>query len=158
MPWPLAINSLGSGHTHAHIPTIRTGSILRNQVRAGFSPAHTWFKKFCPNIYICTKTQYRCCKIMLNTCSVYNPYLQCNDRVMKYGTNHPQLKRHTRDTRMCATCAKQKTCVPSNHSCTRVCTQKHACKMNAPHTRTYPYEVSVTKRSSLQTVVHNLRM
>ena len=36
---PLVFNSLGRGHTHAHtrtrIPTIRTGSILRNQARAG---------------------------------------------------------------------------------------------------------------------------
>ena len=84
MPWPLGINSLRRGHTHAHIPTIRTGSILRNQVRAGLWLTHTWFKKFYPNIYICTKTPYRCCKIMLNICSMYNPYLQCNDRVMKY--------------------------------------------------------------------------
>ena len=37
---PLVVNSLGRGHihTHAYIPTIRTGSILRNQAR-------TWFKK-----------------------------------------------------------------------------------------------------------------
>ena len=63
-----------------------------------------------------------------------------------YGTNHPQLKRHT-----CV--QKQKTRVASNHSCTRVCTHLHACKMNAPHTRTYPYEVSATKQSSLQPVV-----
>ena len=33
---------------------------------------------------------------------------------------------------------KQKTRVASNH----------ACKINAPHTRTYPYEVSAMKRSS----------
>ena len=40
---PLVINSLGGGHTHAHtqthILTIRTGSILGNQVRA-------WFKNY----------------------------------------------------------------------------------------------------------------
>ena len=37
---PLVINSLGGGHTHANtrIQTIRTGSILRNQVRAGRRP------------------------------------------------------------------------------------------------------------------------
>ena len=47
---PLVINSLGRGHTHAHtqkrIPTIRTGSILRNQAQAGLWPARAWFKKF----------------------------------------------------------------------------------------------------------------
>ena len=44
---PLVIDSLGRGHTHTHtqarIPTIRTGSILRNQARAGLRPAHAWF-------------------------------------------------------------------------------------------------------------------
>ena len=69
---------------------------------------------------------------------------------LSYGTNHPQLKRHTRVTRVCVACVprvqKQKTSVASNHSCTRVCTHLHACKMNAPHTRTYPYEVSAMKR------------
>ena len=59
-----------------------------------------------------------------------------------YGTNHPQLKRHTRVTRVCK--SKKHTW----HQTTHV----HACKMNAPHTRTYPYEVSTTKRS-LQPVV-----
>ena len=29
----------------------------------------------------------------------------------------------------------------------------HTCKINAPRTRTYPYEVSAMKRSSLQPVV-----
>ena len=29
----------------------------------------------------------------------------------------------------------------------------HTCKINAPHTRTYPYEVSATKQSSLQPVM-----
>ena len=37
---PLVINSLGRGHTHTHtqtcIPTIHTGSILRNQALTGF--------------------------------------------------------------------------------------------------------------------------
>ena len=33
----LVINSLGRGHTHARIQTIRTGSILRNQTRAGLA-------------------------------------------------------------------------------------------------------------------------
>ena len=41
---------------------------------------------------------------------------------------------------------KQKTCKASNH----------VCKINAPRTRTYPYEVSATKRSSLQPVVRTL--
>ena len=72
---------------------------------------------------------------------------------LNYSTNHPQLKRHIRVTHMCAECAKQKTRMASNQSCTRMCTHLHACKMNAPHTRTYPYEVSATKRSSLQPVV-----
>ena len=41
-------NILGRGHTHtqARIPTIRTGSILRNQAHAGHRPARTWFNKF----------------------------------------------------------------------------------------------------------------
>ena len=51
---PLVINGLGGGHTHTdthtnthtnthiHIQTIRTGSILRNQVRAWFNKlSHT---------------------------------------------------------------------------------------------------------------------
>ena len=43
---PLVINSLGNGHTHSHarIPTICTGSILRNQADAGCRPACAWFK------------------------------------------------------------------------------------------------------------------
>ena len=53
---PLVINSLGGRHTHTHTHThihihkhthilmIRTGSILRNQVRTGLWPARTWFK------------------------------------------------------------------------------------------------------------------
>ena len=39
---PLIINSLGRGHTH--IPTIRTGSILRNQAHACHRPVRAWFK------------------------------------------------------------------------------------------------------------------
>ena len=39
---PLVINSLGFGHTH--ILTIRTGSILRNQARAGLGLVPAWFK------------------------------------------------------------------------------------------------------------------
>ena len=37
---PLAINSLGRGHTHTQksIPTIRTGSILRNQAAGQHAP------------------------------------------------------------------------------------------------------------------------
>ena len=56
-------------------------------------------------------------------------------------TNHPQLKWHSYvcDTRV----QKQKTQVALNH----------VCKINTPHTRTYPYIVSVTKRLSLQPVV-----
>ena len=66
-----------------------------------------------------------------------------------YGTNHPQRKRHT-----CVySVQKQKTCMASNHSCTRMCTHLYTCKMNAPHIRTYPYEVSATKLSSLHPVV-----
>ena len=42
---PLVINSLGCGHTHARIPTIRTGSILRNQARTSHRPARAWFNK-----------------------------------------------------------------------------------------------------------------
>ena len=43
---PLVINSLGHGHTHTQtrIPTIRTGSILRNQAHAGLWPACAWLK------------------------------------------------------------------------------------------------------------------
>ena len=36
---PLVIDSLGRGHTHARIPTICTGSILRNQA---LWPARPW--------------------------------------------------------------------------------------------------------------------
>ena len=43
-----------------------------------------------------------------------------------YGTNHSQLKRHTR---VCRVCKSKK---HAWHQTTRV----HACKMNAPHTRT----------------------
>ena len=43
----LVINSSGHGHTHSRIPTIHTGSILRNQVHTGLWPARAWFKKFC---------------------------------------------------------------------------------------------------------------
>ena len=32
-------------------------------------------------------------------------------------------------------------------------THLHVCKINTPHARTYPYEVSAMKRSSLQPVV-----
>ena len=49
------------------------------------------------------------------------------------------------------------------HTSVHVCKRKkhtwhqtmrvHACKINAPHTRTYPYETSIMKRSSLQPVV-----
>ena len=44
---PLVISSLGRGHTNTQtrIPTICTGSILRNQARAGLRPARAWFKK-----------------------------------------------------------------------------------------------------------------
>ena len=61
----------------------------------------------------------------------------------RYGTNHPQLKWHTCVTRVC------KSKKHAWHQTTRV----HVCKMNAPHTRTYPYKVSATKRSYLHPVV-----
>ena len=32
-------------------------------------------------------------------------------------------------------------------------THVHVCKINAPHARTYPYEISATKRFPLQPVV-----
>ena len=61
---------------------------------------------------------------------------------------------HACDMRVCRVCKSV---------CARVCkikttrvhqtTRVHACKMNAPHTCTYQYEVSATKRSSLQPVV-----
>ena len=44
---PLVINSLGGRHTHTHKHThtdVRTGTISRNQARAGLRPAHAWFK------------------------------------------------------------------------------------------------------------------
>ena len=45
---PLVIINLGSEHTHTYtqtrIPTIRTGSILRNQAHAGLRLACTLFK------------------------------------------------------------------------------------------------------------------
>ena len=50
---PLVINSLRRGHTNTHtrmhtqirIPTIRTGSILRNQACTSLQLACAWFKK-----------------------------------------------------------------------------------------------------------------
>ena len=58
-------------------------------------------------------------------------------------TNHPQLKWHSYmcDMRV----QKQKTRVALNHV--------FKIKFNVPHTRTYPYKVSATKRPSLQPVV-----
>ena len=55
---PLVICGLGCGHTHTHththtcIPTIRTGSILINQVRAGHRLEHAWFKNFKTHPYL----------------------------------------------------------------------------------------------------------
>ena len=49
----------------------------------------------------------------------------------KYSTNHPQLKWHT--------------CVQKQNHVWHQTTHVHACKLNPPHTRTYPYEVSATK-------------
>ena len=42
---PLIINSFRHGHTHARILTICTGSILRNQPRAGLRLARASFNK-----------------------------------------------------------------------------------------------------------------
>ena len=61
-----------------------------------------------------------------------------------------QISHDLNDTCVCAACAKAKnTCGIKP----LVYTHVHACKMNAPHTRTYPYEVSATKQSSLQPIV-----
>ena len=46
---PLVINNLGGGHTNTHKYThtdIHTKTILRNQMLAGHSPPHAWFKKY----------------------------------------------------------------------------------------------------------------
>ena len=48
---------------------------------------------------------------------------------------------HTHVTRVCAACAKAKNkcgIKPLMYTCVQAL---HACKMNAPHTCTYPYEV-----------------
>ena len=50
---PLVINSLGHGQTRTHIPMIRTGSILRNQVRAGLRAVRAWFNKVHINGTLC---------------------------------------------------------------------------------------------------------
>ena len=71
-----------------------------------------------------------------------------------YSTNQPQHKWYTHVTCVCAMCAQAKKLW---HLIIRV----HVCKINTPHTRTYPYEVSAMKQSSLQPVVlalYNLRM
>ena len=49
---PLAINSLGGGHTDTHTNThthtdVRTETILRNQARASLWLVHAWFIKPC---------------------------------------------------------------------------------------------------------------
>ena len=58
-----------------------------------------------------------------------------------------QIIHNLNGTRVCAKAKNTRGIKPL------VYTHLHACKMNAPHTRTYPYEVSATKRSSLQPVV-----
>ena len=68
---------------------------------------------------------------------------QDNTETKAFGTNHPQLEWHTRVTHMF------KSKKHAWHQTMRV----HACKINAPHTRIYPDQVSATKRSSLQPVV-----
>ena len=98
-------------------------------------------------------TQVARCTMCQLKAYVYND-LGCHNNgkdlyLGNYGTNHPQLKRHTCVPRV----QKQKTRGIKPLVSTRVCTHLHASKMNAPHTRTYPYEVSATKRSSLQPVV-----
>ena len=53
-----------------------------------------------------------------------------------------QITHNLNGTHVCAVCAKAK----NTHGIKPlVCTHVHAYKMNAPHTRTYPYEVSTTK-------------
>ena len=57
-----------------------------------------------------------------------------------------QITHNLNGTRVCAACAKAKNVW---HQTMHV----HVFKINAPNICTYPYEVSVTKRSSLQPVV-----
>ena len=58
-----------------------------------------------------------------------------------------QITHNLNGTRVCAACAKAK-----KHAWHQT-TYLHTCQINVPHTRTYPYEVSATKQSSLQPVV-----
>ena len=75
-------------------------------------------------------------------------YIACDYVQTAYGTNHPQLKWHAHVTNVCAACAK------ANNKCgIKPLMRVHTCKINAPHACTYPYEVSATERSSLQSVV-----
>ena len=57
-----------------------------------------------------------------------------------------QITHNLNGTCMAHACAKAKTHVASTM-------HVYVCKIHAPHTRTYPYEVSATKQSSLQSVV-----
>ena len=46
-------------HTRTHISMIHTGSILRNQVRAGLRLARAWFKKQSLNLHQNPQTWYQ---------------------------------------------------------------------------------------------------
>ena len=61
--------------------------------------------------------------------------------VHTYSINHPQLKWYMRVTGMCK--SKKHAWHQTKHV--------HACKINAPQTCTYRYEISAMKRSTLQT-------
>ena len=53
----------------------------------------------------------------VNDCKLYK---YCQIASYSYGTNHPQLKRHTR---VCRMCKSKKTRVASNHSCAHIYTR-----------------------------------
>ena len=66
---PLVINSLGRGHTRTRIPTIHTGSILRNQACAGLWPARAWFKNtiLLNTTFICSSSRAIYISNIINT-------------------------------------------------------------------------------------------
>ena len=74
-------------------------------------------------------------------------------QLSQYISNHSQHQEYFYMWYKSPTIEMVHACVPSVHKHKTCMVSNHVCKLNAPHTCTYPYEVLATKRSSLQPVV-----
>ena len=97
---PLVINSLRGGHTHTHILTICTGSILWNRVRTDSRLVRAWFKndpKKEPTAITMRGKQKR---LLISDCKGIMKFLSCQVKIVPFDKHNWQPRRQINILRM----------------------------------------------------------